>query len=204
VDGIIVRSGATLDILWEYTFPAVHRENLLKGVHGFADVDGDGEKEVIMGENLAVTLDGVVHTIAANFVTLDVNDVDGDGFEDIIGLNLPDDSIVIYGIGLVTPAVEAAGPAALPGFLFQSYPNPFHDHTTIAFEIVQPGPVVIGVYDVLGRRVYTLVDDIRSAGRHEITWNGRDGGGLPLANGTYFYRLEADGFRTTRQALYIR
>ena len=204
VDGTIVRSGITLDVLWEFTYPAEHRENLLRAYHGFADTDGDGENEVIMGDNLVVTLDGTVHTIAENFVTLDVNDIDGDGFEDIIGLSLPDSSVVVYGATAVTPSVEGTDPAAIPAFLFQNYPNPFRERTTIAYEIAQPGTVTITVYDMLGRRVSTLVDGDQPAGRHEVTWNGRNSGGRAVATGTYFYRLDVGGVLSSKQALHIR
>lgn len=69
-----------------------------------------------------------------------------------------------------------------------SYPNPFCSGTTISFEISEPGPVRITVYDVLGRQVQTLLDQSMAAGRHEILFDGQG-----LAGGVYFYRVEHGG-----------
>jgi len=69
-----------------------------------------------------------------------------------------------------------------------SYPNPFCSGTTISFEISEPGPVRITVYDVLGRQVQTLLDQSMAAGRHEIHFDGHG-----LAGGVYFYRVEHGG-----------
>ena len=65
-----------------------------------------------------------------------------------------------------------------------NYPNPFNPETTIAFSLPEGSQVQLTVYDVIGRQVATLVDDVLSAGRHEIRFQA---GGLP--SGTYLYRL---------------
>jgi hypothetical protein len=204
VDGLIVRGGSDFDMLWQFSFPAEHRANILTGFHGFADADGDGQKEAIFGENLAVTLDGTVHTIAENFVTLDVNDIDGDGYEDIIGLNTMDSTVVVYGTMTASTSAEATDAAAIHFSLFQNYPNPFREGTTITYEVAQAGPVTITVYDVLGRRVRTLLDRVQAVGRHQVAWDGRDVSGQPLASGTYVYRLQVGKAVQTRRMLFVK
>jgi hypothetical protein len=79
-------------------------------------------------------------------------------------------------------------PAAALADLQQNHPNPFNPSTVIAFQIQEPGPVSLKVYDLAGREVATLVDREMSAGNHQFNWEPRG-----LASGTYFYRLRASG-----------
>ncbi len=69
--------------------------------------------------------------------------------------------------------------------LYQNYPNPFNPVTTIKFSIPKESEVTLNVYDVLGRRVQTLVNKKLSAGLHKVTFNGEN-----LSSGVYFYRLK--------------
>lgn len=70
-------------------------------------------------------------------------------------------------------------------------PNPFNPSTTIAFSLPAAGTADLRVYDVTGRLVSTLVDEPKDAGLHEVRWDGRDSGGIPVANGVYLVRLRA-------------
>ncbi|GAB5408506.1 MAG: hypothetical protein BalsKO_08710 [Balneolaceae bacterium] len=72
-------------------------------------------------------------------------------------------------------------------FLAQNYPNPFNPSTLIPFGIDQDANVELVVYDILGRKVRTLVSGQRTAGRYEVRFNSRE-----LASGVYFYRLVTD------------
>ncbi len=69
-------------------------------------------------------------------------------------------------------------------FLSQNYPNPFNPTTTIPFGLNEDSHVELVVYDMLGRKVQSLVDGPRAAGRYEVQFNSRE-----LASGVYFYRL---------------
>lgn len=91
-------------------------------------------------------------------------------------------------VAIPTPIESPEQP--LPGefVLSPSFPNPFCSSTTISFEITEPGPVRITVYDVLGRQVQTLLDQSMTSGRHEILFDGHG-----LAGGLYFYRIEHAG-----------
>lgn len=104
-------------------------------------------------------------------------------------------SIVLQQTGTSVTVENEAPPA---GFrLYASYPNPFHDATTIAFETTGAARVSVDVYDLLGRRVATLMDEERPAGRHTVRW---DAGAAPA--GTYLYRVSAGrAVATGRMAL---
>ena len=64
--------------------------------------------------------------------------------------------------------------------------------------------VRLEVYDLTGRRVRTLVDESRPAGRYEVTWNGTDDNGARVASGTYFYRLQAGSFTRTEKMTLVK
>ncbi len=201
--GMVVRGGDNLGVLWQFPFPQEHRTNILKSFHGFVDVNGDGEKEAIFGANLAVTLDGTVHTIAEDFVTLDVNDVDNDGFEDIIGLNTTDSTVVVYG-AMTATSVENSDPENIHFQLFQNYPNPFNPNTTISYSVAQTGEVKLKIFNTRGQVVRTLVSATQGVGQYSLTWDGRDDTGNVLSSGQYFYRLKVGEASQTRRMLFLK
>lgn len=76
--------------------------------------------------------------------------------------------------------------------LGQNYPNPFNPQTNIYFQLPSKSAVSLDVFDVLGRRIATLIDRVMDAGGYTITWNGIDSAGRPASSGIYFYRLSTD------------
>ncbi len=80
----------------------------------------------------------------------------------------------------------------------QNYPNPFNPVTTIDFSISQPGHVSLEVYDVKGRLVETLIDEVRTADSYQQVWNASE-----VTSGIYFYRLTVNNeiISTKRMAL---
>jgi hypothetical protein len=93
-----------------------------------------------------------------------------------------------------------------PGCPGQNYPNPFNPSTTIQFAI----PVgtynytSLRVYDLLGREVATLVNEVKAPGRYEVTWDPSTSSGQVLASGVYFYRLTTGSFVHTRRMVLLR
>lgn len=77
--------------------------------------------------------------------------------------------------------------------LAQNHPNPFRGMTTIAYELPQAGQVTLEVFDVVGRKVATLVDDVQAAGTHRVDFEG-----ALLGSGAYFYRLTTGERAVTR------
>jgi hypothetical protein len=75
--------------------------------------------------------------------------------------------------------------------LMQNYPNPFNPQTQIEFSLVEASKVTLTVYNLLGQKVVTLVDEILPAGRHVFNWDGQDESGREVASGLYFYNLQA-------------
>ena len=85
--------------------------------------------------------------------------------------------------------------------LYPNVPNPFNPRTMLAFEVAEGGPVSLRVYDTAGRVVRTLVDEVASAGRHEIVWDGRNEQGSLAASGAYFVQLKTTGFTQSQKVL---
>ena len=75
--------------------------------------------------------------------------------------------------------------------LEQNVPNPFNPTTTIRFTLEKAVHVTISIHDVKGRRITTLIDDVRSAGPHEVLWVGANASGASVSSGVYFYRMRA-------------
>lgn len=75
--------------------------------------------------------------------------------------------------------------------LSQNYPNPFNPSTTISYALPVDARTSVKIFDLLGRQVATLVDEVQAAGFRTVEWNGRNNAGLQVASGVYFYRLEA-------------
>jgi len=101
----------------------------------------------------------------------------------------PDTSgVLLVRLGIDELAVHPDAALAPRAFMLHSnYPNPFNPATTIPFSLTSTGTVRLRVFDLAGREVATLVDQILSAGDHAVRFDGS-----PIASGTYIYRLEAD------------
>lgn len=98
------------------------------------------------------------------------------------------------------PAGEA--PAAFV-HLAPAEPTPFRATTRLRFEVGDPGPVLLRVFDARGRVVRTLLSADVGLGERNITWNGRDDGGDPVAAGTYHVRLERGGRAAGRKVVLV-
>jgi hypothetical protein len=75
--------------------------------------------------------------------------------------------------------------------LGQNYPNPFNSGTRIDFDLESSVDVKIEIYNILGQRVRTLVDEPRKFGRHSVIWDGKDDASAQVSSGVYFYRMKA-------------
>jgi hypothetical protein len=75
--------------------------------------------------------------------------------------------------------------------LTQNFPNPFNPTTEIQFGVPRDSKIQIIIYDILGRKVKTLVDNLMAPGTYRATWDGRDDNGLGVASGVYLYRIVA-------------
>ena len=111
-------------------------------------------------------------------------------FEDLKLLLNPDNLVINKNIENAVPPEYS---------LSQNYPNPFNPVTHLEFGISNPGFVSLKIYDMLGRELKTLVNEIKPAGRFKVEFDGSN-----FASGVYFYRLKAGEFVQTKSMVLVK
>jgi len=108
----------------------------------------------------------------------------------------PNISIVMAG---VTNTQNISG--TIPGSyaLSQNYPNPFNPVTKINFDLPKQGFVTLKIYDILGREIRTLVNEVKAAGKYSVDFNAAE-----YSSGVYFYRMECNGFTDIKRMMLIK
>ncbi len=102
------------------------------------------------------------------------------------------------------PLAALGGPVVPQGFaLGQNYPNPFNPSTIIPYQLPTATHMRLEVFNVLGQRVATLVDEERPAGLHAARWDATDTAGQAVAAGVYIYRLRGAGVELTRRLVLV-
>ncbi len=121
------------------------------------------------------------------YVVYQEDSVPGSGIRD--GVAATEAKLVFARISETSGVVIRKSPKAESFELAQNYPNPFNPSTTISYTLKQAGFVSLEVYDVLGRRIQTLVSERQQRGSYQVVFNGTD-----LSSGVYFMKLSSDGF----------
>jgi hypothetical protein len=88
--------------------------------------------------------------------------------------------------------------------LYRNYPNPFNPETEISYDMPESGHIRIDVYDLIGRKVRTLVDQESSAGSYRIIWNGQDDSGRTVGSGTYIYIMRSGDYEKRMKAVFLK
>jgi len=88
--------------------------------------------------------------------------------------------------------------------LGQNFPNPFNPSTAIRFSAPQTGHVTLAIYNMLGQKVRTLVDEVVEPGTQTIVWDGKDSKGITMPSGTYIYRMIAGSFVESHKMLLVK
>ena len=88
--------------------------------------------------------------------------------------------------------------------LKQNYPNPFNPSTNIEFTLPTSSVVTLEVFNIMGQRVRTLVNEPLQAGAHQVVWNGCGDDGQRVASGVYFYRIQANQFASTKKMVLLK
>lgn len=88
--------------------------------------------------------------------------------------------------------------------LSQNHPNPFNPSTMIGYALPQDAEVNLLIYNVLGQKVKTLVNEFQTAGFKSVEWDGTDDRGNVIATGIYFFKLRAGDFSETKKMVLLK
>lgn len=91
-----------------------------------------------------------------------------------------------------------------PVTLYQNFPNPFNPSTNIEFFLPEKTSVKLKIYDTAGRKVKTVLDEIKPAGKYTRGWNGTDSNGDPVSSGVYYCRLSTGKKAITKKLVLMR
>jgi hypothetical protein len=194
------------DTLWLYTYPdfnLIWRDtintdpNAINGVYHnnalFSDPVVLIPPYIINGSNgeLAAMINGTMPTWTA------IKDFDHDG-EDELFLS-GGGSLLFYHLQRATTRVADDRLLPISYRLYSNYPNPFNPTTTIQFDLPKPSQVSLDIYDLLGRKIETIVNEKQEAGTHSVIWDGKD-----RSSGIYFYKIQTGDFTETKRMLLLK
>ncbi|HPH60725.1 MAG TPA: choice-of-anchor J domain-containing protein, partial [Candidatus Syntrophosphaera sp.] len=114
------------------------------------------------------------------------------------------DDFSVHSDGGYIVANDDPGIPALVTELKGNYPNPFNPRTTISYSVKEATPVTIGIYNVKGQLVKTLVSEDKAAGNHSIAWDGVDANNQPVSSGVYFYKMFAGKYSSTKKMILMK
>jgi len=84
-----------------------------------------------------------------------------------------------------------------------AFPNPFSGETTIRFELKRAGITEIGIYNLKGQLINTLLNEFKTAGPHQVVWNGKDYRDQAVSPGVYLYQIESGNYQVVKKSLLL-
>ena len=88
--------------------------------------------------------------------------------------------------------------------LHQNYPNPFNPITSLRYDLPENSMVTITIYDMLGREVRTIMNEVQDAGYKSIIWNATNDYGQTVSAGIYLYQIKTEGFVQTKKMILLK
>ncbi|MDZ7342693.1 MAG: T9SS type A sorting domain-containing protein [candidate division KSB1 bacterium] len=130
-------------------------------------------------------------------------DAINNGNKDVYALSLPTSFVIDT---LMTPVKQSVEDKTTPGdfALFQNYPNPFNSSTTIKYQLPVATDVKLEIYNLLGQRIRTMVDQSQQLGSYSIIWDGTDDFNQPVSSGVYLYQLKTQNIIRTNKLIMLR
>jgi hypothetical protein len=224
IDSVVDSGIYSLGCSPAYTWTAVGEfnkddyEDLFKGSGSI----GGGDAYIYLGDN---PLDTIVdwhyrdYEVGSYGSRVGVADLNGDGVDEAIvgdpgwwynNPSYPPGRVYVYKNPYT--AVEEEKDQLPNGFsLRQNFPNPFNSSTIIPFTLKTQNSIFKGdihstlvIFNILGQKIRTLVNDERMPGSYRVVWNGKDDNGKEVSSGIYFYQLKAGQFSDCKKLLLIK
>ena len=217
IDSVVDSGVRSLGISPAYNWTAVgkfNKDSYEDLLIGFGSIVG-GDASIYLGSN---PLDTIVdwhyrdYEVGCYGSRVGVADINGDGVDEAIvgdpcwwynNPSYPPGRVYIYK-NPYTAVEEEKNQLPHSFSLGQNFPNPFNPSTIIPFELGSQGQRVgrpmhttLIIYNIIGQKVRTLLDDEIFPGNHQVIWDGRDDQGKTVSSGIYFYRIRAGSFTKT-------
>ena len=122
----------------------------------------------------------------------------------VSGITEPGVMVVRFNILDSLGGTNGSGPEDVAQVSLGNYPNPFNPETNISFSIPQATRVTLSIYNILGQKVRSLIDQEYSAGEHTVVWDGSNDHGGKVASGVYLYRIQAGEISVTRKMMMLK
>jgi len=197
-------------------FPINQRYNKINGYYEFIADSGDrfiaNIKMVKGGNQIAYSVDSLNPSSAYKFFSFNITYLTNDVPDTCIiqFIIIGPSSGIDYHIGsyFILDDLSLSGTETnvktSPEFpeeykLFQNYPNPFNPSTNIEYSLPQSGLVQLTIYNVLGKKISTLVNQFESGGNHMVSFNAAN-----LPSGIYFYKLQVNNFLAVKKLMLIK
>jgi hypothetical protein len=192
--------------------------NIVKGIAS-VDINQDGINEVLVAhQNAPMELlngeDGSKIAESDSSFTVDqfaFGDVDGDREKEIV---IGEGYVLrVFEVDFTTDVPEKEKNLSHRNFLIlsQNYPNPFNYITLIHFKVNSsqstvdsPIPTTLKIYNILGQKVKTLLDEEKISGNYQVIWDGKDEEGNIVPSGIYFYHLNAGKYSESKKMLFLK
>jgi len=186
------------------------------------DFDSDGDSDLVVSNMNSHTISIYENNAGVFTYNADYNvgrgprmvlpiDIDGDLNDDLVICSCFDGMITVMLNRMTLPPlptdIEDNGDMTIipDEYILQAnYPNPFNPSTMIKYALPERAHVTISVYNILGRKVATLVDDTKAAGEYVATWDGRDSENREVASGLYLYQIKAGNITESRKMLLLK
>jgi hypothetical protein len=185
-----------------------------------ADLDKDGDLDIAVAnassDNISILKNNgngvfserVDYGVGTSPHSVFCADLDGDGDLDIAVVNYIDNTVsILINCFVFTDVKEKNEEVEVPTSfsLGQNFPNPFNSQTAIEYNLPKASYIKIDIYNVLGQKVRTLVDQEENSGHKRVIWDGKNDRGETASSGMYFYRIEAKGgFVQTKKMLFLK
>jgi len=106
---------------------------------------------------------------------------------------------------VATSVFDNQNSSTVEGFgLVSNYPNPFNPTTTIEFSLPNKDMVKVEVFDIIGNKVTTLVNNVLEAGSQKITWNGRSDNNMQVTSGVYIYKIVSGKYSVSKKMMLLK
>ena len=177
-----------------------------------SDLDGDGDLDVLSAssddnkiawyENDSSGSFGAQQIISAGAneaQSVYACDLDGDSDMDVLSASWGDNKIAWYENLMGSTDIKNNAKDPVDFSLYQNYPNPFNPVTMINYQLPMINDVELNIYNLIGKKVATLVSERQSAGAYQVEWDATD-----LASGVYYYQLKAGEFREVKKMVLVK